>query len=275
MDLVPADGQGQTEVESFLARAAGDLGLRALDQLDDLAFFVKDRERRFVYCNKAFVTLMRQEDMVAILGRTDDDFSPEYLVEAYKNDDNAVLATGGRLDEIVELVRKRDGSYSWNTTTKFPIFDTDGSILGVGGFTRLLTDRKLATQRFLGLDPAIEFIMRNFQRPIRTANMAETVFLSSSQFIRRFHQRFGVSPHNYVRRVRLNAACDLLATTGLSASSIASRTGFYDQSHMTNEFVKQRDMTPGQYRKRYQSQADQSSDLDLTLRVQPHGQASN
>jgi AraC-like DNA-binding protein len=46
------------------------------------------------------------------------------------------------------------------------------------------------------------------------------------------------------------AACDLLATTDLPLSVVASRTGYYDQSHLSNDFVRERGMTPAVYRSR-------------------------
>ena len=63
-----------------------------------------------------------------------------------------------------------------------------------------------------------------------------------------------MTPMQYVLRVRINASCQLLTSTGRSVAEIALACGFYDQSYFTKQFHKQLGQTPTEYRSRYQSQ---------------------
>lgn len=229
---------------------AGDLGLAAFDELPDVFFFVKDRERRFVYFNRAFTTLMaRPSDQ--LLGKRDEDLSPEYLADHYRADDEAVLNRGERLVGVVELVRNTDGSYDWFTTTKFPVRNVDDDVIGVAGITRSLTKRAGVHEMLLPLEPAIRLISEHYDEQLSLAELAQSVAMSPTHFARRFKEHFGVSPHRYLRRIRLEAACDLLSTTELAVGDIATRIGYYDHSHLTKDFVRNKGLTPSEYRARY------------------------
>jgi len=59
----------------------------------------------------------------------------------------------------------------------------------------------------------------------------------------------------------MNAACHLLVSTDLPISDISLQTGFYDQSHFSNQFVRHRGLPPSQYRTKYmQGEALATSD---------------
>jgi PAS domain S-box-containing protein len=226
--------------------------IAAFDHVPDLFVFVKDAERVFVACSDPFVSLMGCRSKSQIIGKRDEDFSPEYLVEHYRNYDERVLATGEPLIDLVELVRNRDGSYDWFVSTKTAIRDEQGAVTGVLGVTRSLTIKESVSDGLRTLTPAIEQITREYARPIAVSDLAAKVLMSTSNFNRMFKQHFGVTPHKYLLRVRLMAACDLLATSSLSIGEISAQTGFYDTSHLTHELRKSRSMTPTEYRAEFQ-----------------------
>jgi PAS domain S-box-containing protein len=229
----------------------GDALLVAFDQVSDVYVFVKDRDRRFVACNEPFAKLLGYRATSQLYGLRDEDISPEYLVEHYRRHDEQLLQSGERLVDLVELVRNSDGSYDWFLTNKTPITGEDGAVVGLVGVTRGLTKRGPVAERLMVLTPAVEMISRDYSRPLTVADLAGEVSMSPSHFSRTFKEHFGVTPHNYLRRVRLMAACDLLSTTDLPMSAIADRTGFYDQSHLSNDFRRDRGMSPAAYRKAF------------------------
>jgi transcriptional regulator GlxA family with amidase domain len=99
--------------------------------------------------------------------------------------------------------------------------------------------------------PVLEAMIENYAEPLSTASLAAKVSLSVSQFDRRFKKRFLTTPRKYITNVRINAACQLLASTELPIATIALQTGFYDQSHFTNQFTKAKGISPAQYRRKY------------------------
>lgn len=226
--------------------------LAAFDQVPNIYVFVKDANRRFIACSEPFVELMGCSRKEQILGRTDDFFSPAYLVEHYRKDDLRVLQHGASLVDVVELVGRRDGGYSWFTSTKTPARSLSGEIVGIIGITRRIAARDAGSEQFLTLAPAVELICREYARPIRVDELARQVQMSASHFNRLFNKHFLTTPYKYLTQIRIAAACDLLATTDLPIGVISSRTGFYDSSHLTNEFRKGQGESPSEYRARVQ-----------------------
>jgi PAS domain S-box-containing protein len=233
----------------------GDALLGAFDHVSDVYVFVKDQDRRFVACSEPFARLLGYRTVTQLYGLRDEDISPEYLVEHYRAHDARILSTGERLVDLVELVRNTDGSYDWFLTTKTPISGSDGAVIGLVGVTRALTKRGSATERLMSLTPAVELISREYARGLSVRELAESVAMSPSHFSRSFKIHFALTPHQYLRRVRLMAACDLLSTTDLPMMAVAARAGFYDQSHLSNEFRRERGLTPAAYRDKYRDSA--------------------
>jgi PAS domain S-box-containing protein len=249
-----------------------DLAQVTLDAMNALGslFFVKDDHRRFVLCTDALVRHLGYRHAGQIIGLRDEDLSPEHLVEHYREYDEGILRFGRRVVELVELVGNGDGGYDWFTTTKWPLHDAAGKIVGLAGVTKSLRPRHALEDAILPLTPAIEMIAGEYHRKITVEELAESAAMSPSYFNRQFKLHFGTTPHRYLRSVRLLAVCELLSSTDLSLMAIAHQTGYYDQSHMSNEFTRERGMSPSTYRQRHRRIAPPAAAGErkpLTLRI--------
>src|SRR5262249_39055729 len=152
------------------------LGLEVLGHLPDIYFFVKDRERRFVMCNEAFLGLMGLKRESQLIGLRDQAFSPAHLCEKYYRDDSDVIVEGRTIVDEVEPVRNRDGSVDWFNTTKFPVRGRgDGAIIGVAGITRDLGKMRSRSERFLAMAPVIETILNDYGGPLPLSMLASRV----------------------------------------------------------------------------------------------------
>ena len=83
---------------------------------------------------------------------------------------------------------------------------------------------------------------------ITTKQMADSANLSVDHFSRLFKKETGVSPHQYLKEVRLSAARVFLESSELSVKVLSARTGFKDQSHFVRDFKKAYGLSPMQYR---------------------------
>jgi AraC-like DNA-binding protein len=237
---------------SPLGLLSAEHGLELLfDYLPDVYLFVKDATGRFVHCNRAFVGLVRAKSEEEVLGRHDTDFFPGDLCESYLRDDRAVMASGLPLVDKIELVRNSDWTIDWHSTTKLPLLDGRQHVIGVAGITRDVKKTNAIRARYLSMAPALDAIMTDYAGPLSVAALAVKVSLSVSQFERQFKKKFQTTPLKYIARIRIEAACRLLVSTDQSISAIALQTGFYDQSHFTNQFVRLKGTTPSLYRKEY------------------------
>lgn len=97
---------------------------------------------------------------------------------------------------------------------------------------------------------AIHYIHTNFERDISLGDIARFVFLSPSYFTRAFKDETSMSPINYLLKVRIERAKELLADTGLKISDIALSVGFSNQQRFNEMFKKYAYLTPLQYRKK-------------------------
>ena len=100
------------------------------------------------------------------------------------------------------------------------------------------------------VDISIKYIHNNFERDISLGDIAKFVFLSPSYFTRAFKEQTGVSPINYLLKVRIERARELLAETGMKVSDIAAGVGFSNQQRFNEMFKKYTGITPLKYRKK-------------------------
>jgi PAS domain S-box-containing protein len=248
------------------AREAHPLGLDVLfDYLPDVYFFVKDGKGRFVRCNHAFLGLAGRTREDEVIGARDSDFFPASLAENYMNDDRVVLRSGVSIIDRVELMRNPNGSIDWYSTTKLPLRDRNGVTIGVAGITRDVKKMNSTAAHFLSWAPVLETILSRYAQPLSVADLAKITTLSTSQFSRKFKKKFHTTPRSYLTNVRMNAACHLLVSTALPLSEIALQTGFYDQSHLSNQFTRQRGMSPSNYRAKYSAEAERAPTVEPVL----------
>ncbi len=218
------------------------------DYVPDVYFFVKDADGRFMRGNRAFLGLVGASQEADLIGRRDADLFPANWAENYRRDDREVLRLGRGMIDKAEPVRNPDGSVDWFCTTKLPLLDALGNAVGICGIMRDVKKMATNNQRLLPWAPVLETIFNDYASPLSTTDLARKVGLSVSQFNRQFKRRFHSTPRAYLLNVRLNAARHFLVTTELSMSEIALRTGFCDQSHFSNQFVKVHGAPPSKYR---------------------------
>ncbi len=83
-------------------------------------------------------------------------------------------------------------------------------------------------------------------------SMARAANMSPRTFQRQFQRVIGEAPSRWLLSERLSAACELLESTDLSVSQVASNVGIGDADVMRKHFVSTYGMTPLAYRRNYQ-----------------------
>ncbi|TMV46131.1 helix-turn-helix domain-containing protein [Paenibacillus mesophilus] len=82
--------------------------------------------------------------------------------------------------------------------------------------------------------------------------LARQAKLSPSRFTALFRQTFGQSPYQYVLRMRVQHARDLLAGSTMTLPQISELCGFTDIHHFSKAFKKSTGITPGSYRREHE-----------------------
>jgi sigma-B regulation protein RsbU (phosphoserine phosphatase) len=109
--------------------------------------YFKDRESRFLLVNQAMRDFHHMTDDAQILGKTDFDlFLPEHAKDAY-NDEQQVLNTGEPIIGKLERENFPDGRVTWCSTTKVPLRDGTGEIIGTCGISRDVTEQHAQSEK--------------------------------------------------------------------------------------------------------------------------------
>jgi diguanylate cyclase (GGDEF)-like protein/PAS domain S-box-containing protein len=126
------------QVEEELLRAF-------LEHIPDGVYF-KDRESRFVRLSRSLAARFGLSDPAQAINKTDFDmFSEEHAKKAFA-DEQDIIRTGQPIVEAEEKETWPDGRETWVLTTKLPLTDHQGNIIGTMGISRDITERKRAEQ---------------------------------------------------------------------------------------------------------------------------------
>lgn len=116
-----------------------------MDNTPDVIYF-KDWESRIIRYNKAFAHTLGGEDEHNLTGKTDFDFfTPEHAKKAF-DDEQAIMRTRRPLINIEEKETWKDGRQTWVITSKFPLTDKKGAIVGTFGVSKDITSQKKLEQ---------------------------------------------------------------------------------------------------------------------------------
>jgi len=96
---------------------------------------------------------------------------------------------------------------------------------------------------------AEEMLRAHLEGEIRIADIATACQLSPSHFSRCFRQSFGISVHQWLIRLRIETAKNLLREPHLSLAEVGFRSGFCDQAAFTRAFTTLEGTTPFRWRK--------------------------
>ncbi|MFA4991428.1 MAG: HD domain-containing phosphohydrolase [Candidatus Omnitrophota bacterium] len=114
-----------------------DLLQNLLDNIPDAIYF-KDTKNRIIRVNRFYADGFKMS-AADIIGKTDFDFFPKDQAKKMFEDDTYVLKTGRPIIGKIERTLLPNGSYNCVTTTKVPIKNKHGKIIGSMGVTRDIT----------------------------------------------------------------------------------------------------------------------------------------
>ena len=239
-----------TSVSAFFDQLGPESGLRLFDAFSDTRFFIKNTEGIYMHASRVMHLAHGIADSSGIVGRTDHHFIPAYLADQYTRDDHAVLA-GKEIWGRVEMVLRHPNCPDWYVTSKTPLRDKNGCIIGLAGVSRDLQQAAKIATPFVQLTPVLDHIRDHFASPMEVDTLAQLAGMSARSFQRHFKKAFQLTPTAYVRQFRIGKACQMLIETDETITTIALETGFGDHSHLVREFSRTTKTTPGAYRKKY------------------------
>lgn len=138
-----------------------------IDNIPDY-IYVKDTESRYVVSNAAHMRHLGATTPDEVIGKTVFDFFPQELAAQYYADDQEVIRSGQPLPKLEEQSVDHAGNMVWFLTTKVPLRDSYGKIIGLVGIARDITERKLAEEAEKELIQMKEDLIANVSHELRT-----------------------------------------------------------------------------------------------------------
>ncbi|MCC2669598.1 MAG: multi-sensor signal transduction histidine kinase, partial [Armatimonadetes bacterium] len=133
------DVTDRKRIEDDLAHER-DLLHTLMNNIPDQIYF-KDRQSRFTRVNPAGARALGESSPDQVVGRSDFELHPEDLARGYYADEQHLMTTGEPVIGKLEMQRTPEGEERWLSSTKVPIRDRDGQVVGMAGISRDVTDR--------------------------------------------------------------------------------------------------------------------------------------
>ena len=161
-----------------------------LENIPDRIYF-KDQRSRFIRINRALTELLGLKNPEDAYGKTDADFYGAEHARSALEDEMGVMRTGEPILGKIEFETLIGGGKSWSLTTKLPLRDRQGRIVGTCGISREITalkemEEQLATERNLLralIDNVPDLIfLKDAEGRYLLDNAAHLRFLGASEF---------------------------------------------------------------------------------------------
>jgi two-component system, sensor histidine kinase and response regulator len=143
-----------------------------MDNLTDLVYF-KDRESRFTAVNHLFLCRAGFKDQSEIIGKSDYDLYAADHASAALADEQKIIETGEPIVGIEEKETWPDGHETWVSTSKVPVRDAGGNVIGTLGLSRDITERRLANEAMESYASQQEAVSQLGQEGLAGAEVAE------------------------------------------------------------------------------------------------------
>lgn len=260
------EGQGDFVVEGFIERLMpGQVAPALFQALPEVSFWMKDGSRRFVYVNKAFCHDLAGRNEDDLLGKRDEDIFPPELARVFRRDDEQVLGGGKTIWNKSELVPNRSGVIEWRSTSKIPLLDNRGEVVGTAGIGRrmgagqqeayLARTGGVAGSGASGgqgkLSTIVAAIYEHIGESVSVPDLAKAASVSVSTLERLFKEHMGTTPRRFILHAKMSTACEYLLRTNMLVKEVAEKLGYDDHANFTRAFSKLMNMSPLSYRRLY------------------------
>jgi len=228
-------------------------------QPGDLVFIGKNIPHVWMADKAAMAPTQRKLEMV-YLQFTDEVLNPGILLlPEFKNIANAlVLSERGirikdkTLDEVSNLMLQLP---YLNNFDRMIVFLELMNIIGGSTNYTFLASNDYIKKRFSTKNKRIEaihqYLMKNYRAEIDLAAIADMVNMAEGSVCRFFKGQMGMTIFEYLNKLKVDFATQLLMDKNLSIAEVAEDSGFNNLSHFNKQFKKATNLQPTEYRLRF------------------------
>jgi phosphoserine phosphatase RsbU/P len=148
--------------------------------------YFKDLESRFIAASRALAELHGRKDPAELIGLTDRDLFSSEHAEGALADERKIIRTGEPIIDYEEKETWPDRADTWVSTTKMPLRDAQGNIIGTFGISRDITEKKRAAEKLARLTEELRAKNESLEQDLEMARELQSALLP---------QRFPNFPH--------------------------------------------------------------------------------
>jgi PAS domain S-box-containing protein len=145
-----------------------------LENVPDIIYF-KDVDSRFVKINKAMADFLDITSPDNAKGKTDFDFFPDKIADESFNDEQKVMDNNEPIIGKIEKLETLNKESRWFSTTKIPLKNKNGKIIGIAGISRDITDQKEIEKALYDSEQRYRTIFDNSAVAIMMTNEKEEI----------------------------------------------------------------------------------------------------
>jgi AraC-like DNA-binding protein len=218
------------------------------DLLPGVAYFIKDREGRYVVVNQTLADRCAMGKKERLLGKTALEAYPAHLGQIFHQQDMQVIQTAKALRNELELHLDEAGTTCWCLTDKLPLCNSHGTANGLVGISRDLQAPQETTIEYTPLATALKYARGHLADRFSVKDFAAKAKLSPYQLDQRLRALFHLTAGQLLLKWRMEQAVTQLRETDSSIADISSACGYADQSAFTRQFRRATGFTPLQFR---------------------------
>lgn len=126
-----------------------------INHSQDTLYF-KDKDSKFVANSRSHVIQCGFDDPKDLVGKSDFDFFPESFARQAREDELRIMETGEAIIGKLEKWVTKEDDIIWFSASKYPIYDSDGDIIGTWGTSRDITSLKLVEEELARVNAKLE-----------------------------------------------------------------------------------------------------------------------
>lgn len=218
------------------------------DSLPNVVFFIKDADGRYAAVNHTLVARCGLRDKAQLIGHTPSEHQGALLGVSHEAQDNRVLASGQAITKQLELHIYPNRNVGWCLTTKMPLFDANGIVIGLVGVSQDLRLPDMTTKDYEQVAAAVRYAKKNIASAPTVKMLAEVASMSPYRLDRRMQRVFGLTTGQWMLKLRLDNARQQLIETELPIVGVALNAGYSDQSAFTRQFCRATGLSPSKFR---------------------------
>ncbi len=142
-----------------------------LDFIPD-RIFIKDSQSRFIKVNKAVLNRLRLASHDEVVGKTDADFNPPEKAAEYLCDERRIIETGEPMLNKAEKHILPGGATCWTSSTKVPLRNKQGNVIGLLGINRDITELKQSEEELIHTRAELEKKVADRTEDLAKSNLA-------------------------------------------------------------------------------------------------------